>query len=198
MSFKTCHKIFNVCLGFRPLESWTTHPHIWTFWLGNFEQSGSVLQFLPECDQILHQLLVRRNLVVLQYHPLLLRQSFGTQTSPVQWKLRRLQSRLLRCHHGVRLTYVHQCSKVNFICVSLCFENNLLAHDFLQLPCWDCFERLPFLVHCCFCTRNFHRLWQSNQFVNQIVMGHRSISFACNVVFVIFRVEKGSTRCVVE
>ena len=36
--------------------------------------------------------------------------------------------------------------KVDFLVVSLCFENNiLLALDFLQLPCWDCLELFPFL-----------------------------------------------------
>ena len=77
---------------------------------------------------------------------------------------------------------------MDFLFVSLCFEINLLlALDFLQLPCWNRFELLPFLVHCCFCVRNFHRLWHGNKFVDQIATDHRSISFACNVVFVIFR-----------
>ena len=38
-----------------------------------------------------------------------------------------------------------------------------------------------------FCIRNFHRSRHKNKLVNQIVMGHRSISFACNVIFMIFR-----------
>ena len=75
--------------------------------------------------------------------------------------------------------------------VSLCFKNNLLlALDFLQLPCWDCFELLPFLVHWCFCIRNFHHLWHRNKLVNQIVVGHRSISLACNVILMVFRLQR--------
>ena len=35
--------------------------------------------------------------------------------------------------------------------VSWCFQNNLLfAPYFVQLPGWNCFELLSFLVHCCF------------------------------------------------
>ena len=35
------------------------------------------------------------------------------------------------------MTDVHQCTKVDFLSVSLCFQDNLLlAFDFLQLPCW--------------------------------------------------------------
>ena len=45
MSFKRYHVIFNACPGFRPSVSWKTYPHNWTFWLRNFEQSGSILQF---------------------------------------------------------------------------------------------------------------------------------------------------------
>ena len=72
--------------------------------------------------------------------------------------------------------------------LSLCFENYLLlALDFLQLPCWDCLELFPFLAHCSFCIQNFHRLGHWNKFVNQIVMTHRSETFACNEIFVIFR-----------
>ena len=42
---------------FWPFVSWKTYPNIWTFWFGNFEQSGSILQFYL-CTRILHQLLV--------------------------------------------------------------------------------------------------------------------------------------------
>ena len=38
-------KIFNVCPGFRSFMSWKTYPYVWTFWLWNSGQSGSVLQF---------------------------------------------------------------------------------------------------------------------------------------------------------
>ena len=45
ISFKKYQKIFNVCQGFRRFVSWMTYPYVWTFWLWNFEQSGSVLHF---------------------------------------------------------------------------------------------------------------------------------------------------------
>ena len=57
------------------------------------------------------------------------------------------------------MTDVHQCSKVDFLFVSVCFQNNLLlAFDFLQLPGWNRLKFLPLLLQCCFRTRNFHRL----------------------------------------
>ena len=49
------------------------------------------------------------------------------------------------------------------------------------------FELLPFFVHCCFRIPNFHRLGHKNKIAHQIVMCHRVISFACDVIFVIFR-----------
>ena len=74
-----------------------------------------------------------------------------------------------------------------FFFVSLCFQINLLfALDFVQIPCWDCLELYPFVVHCGFCIRNVHHLWRRNKLMYQVIMWHRSKSFACNVVFMIF------------
>ena len=74
-----------------------------------------------------------------------------------------------------------------FFFVSLCFENNfLLALDFPQLQCWNCLLLLPFLVYCFCRIRDFPRLRHRNKLVKQIVMGHRSKTFACNVVFMMF------------
>ena len=51
---------------------------------------------------------------------------------------------------------VHQCSKVDFLFVSLCFQNNLFfAVNFVQLPCWNCFELLPFLATASFASGTF-------------------------------------------
>ena len=47
-----------------------------------------------------------------------------------------------------------------------------------QIPCWDCLELFPFLVHGRFCTRDLHRLWHRNKLVHQIVTKHRSKSFS--------------------
>ena len=86
------------------------------------------------------------------------------------------------------MTDVHQRSKVDCLFVSVCFQNKLLlAFDFLQLPGWNRLKFLPFLLQCCFRIRNFHRLRQRKKLVNQIEMGHRVVSFACDVVFIIFR-----------
>ena len=78
------------------------------------------------------------------------------------------------------------------------FTLYVLQFVFLQLPCRYFLELLPFLVHCCLCIRYFHRLWHRNKLVNQIVMGHRSKYFTCNVVFVFFFGREGSTRCLVD
>ena len=65
------------------------------------------------------------------------------------------------------MAYVQQCSKVDFIFVSLCFENILfLTLDFFQVPCWSCLDLFPFRVHCSCCIRDFHRLWHRNELVN--------------------------------
>ena len=86
------------------------------------------------------------------------------------------------------VTYVHQCSKVDILFASLCFQNNLLfALYFVQISRWNCRELLPFLVHCCLCIHNFHRLVHRNKLVHQIDVNYRIVSFACNVIFVIFR-----------
>ena len=70
--------------------------------------------------------------------------------------------------------------------MSLCASGitSFLLINILQLPCWNCLELFPFLVRCCICILNFDRRWHRNKLVNQIVMGHRSKSFACNVFFV--------------
>ena len=61
-------------------------------------------------------------------------------------------------------TYVHQWGKV----------------DFLQFPGWDRFEPFPFFAHCSFRIWNLYCFRHRN---NQVVMVHRSISSACNMIF---------------
>ena len=79
----------------------------------------------------------------------------------------------------------HQCSKVAFLFVALCFQNNLpFALYFVQLPGWNRLDPLPLLVHCCFRIRNFHRLRHRNKFANQMTVTHRIVSFTCDVIFV--------------
>ena len=42
-------------------------------------------------------------------------------------------------------------------------------------PSWGRVELLPFLVHCCFLIRMFHRLWHRNKLVHQVVTCHRNL-----------------------
>ena len=182
ISFERYHRVFDVCPGCRPSLSWKTYPYVWTSWLSNFEQSGSVLQFQLSvswhCVGCLSVTIWQsRNNI-----PSLLRQSFWTPTSLVQWTLRvvcynvtvssvtksprNTTLSLYFCNWGSNSVFwwwqnVHQCSKVDFLFVSLSFEHNiLLTLDFFQMSCWSCLELFPFLVHCNFCIRNFHRLRQ--------------------------------------
>ena len=45
VSFNKYHGIFNYCPWFWPFMPWKTYPNVWSFRSGNFEQSGSILQF---------------------------------------------------------------------------------------------------------------------------------------------------------
>ena len=70
------------------------------------------------------------------------------------------------------VTYVHQCSRMDFHFVSSCFQNKLLfALHLVQMPCWPCFGLLPFLVHCCFRIPNF--IARRTRLVHKVVMTHR-------------------------
>ena len=54
------------------------------------------------------------------------------------------------------MTYVHQCSNVDILFVSLCFQNNLLlALETLQSLCWDRLERFPSLSTAAFTSKIF-------------------------------------------
>ena len=71
-----------------------------------------------------------------------------------------------------------KCSNMDFLFVSLCFENNLLVFSVAMLD--------SFRIHCWFCIWYFHRLWHRNKLVNQFVMSHRIVSFAYDEIFVFF------------
>ena len=119
-------------------------------------------------------------------------------------KLRRLQSCLYQCHHGARL-----CFCTSEVCVltprfwggispsmqqswtlflSICPSNMtsflLLTFPLAMLESFRA-SSIPcplLLLHPVFST-----LVAQDKLVNQIVMGHRSKSFTCNVIFVLFR-----------
>ena len=90
----------------------------------------------------------------------------------------------------LEVTHVHQCGKVDFPLVSVCFQDSFpFALDFF-FKFHACLELVPFLVHCCFCIRNFHRLRQKNKFVHQIVMCLQSKSFSGNAITTNFRLQR--------
>ena len=69
--------------------------------------------------------------------------------------------------------------------LSLCASR--ITSSLFQIPCWNCLELFSILCpRQLFCIRNFHRLWHRNKFVHQIVMCHRSKSFTCNVILMVF------------
>ena len=76
--------------------------------------------------------------------------------------------------------------------LSLCASRitSFLLSYFFQISCWDRLELFPCIIHCSLCIRNFHHLWQRNKLVLQIVKCHRSESFACDVVIMIFRLKR--------
>ena len=59
----------------------------------------------------------------------------------------------------------------------------LLAFDFPYIPCWNCLKLVLFLVHCCLCIWNLHRLRRRNKFMQKIVMQYNILSFSCDVFF---------------
>ena len=114
------------------------------------------------------------------------RVDFYNVTSEYDWSF--FLKRLVLTPHFLRWQMSISVAKWTFFFVSLCFQNNLLfALDFSQILCWNCLEIFPCLVHGTCCIRNLHRLWHGNELVHQMLMGHRSKSFACNVVFMVFR-----------
>ena len=85
------------------------------------------------------------------------------------------------------MTDVHQWCKMNCSARRPCFIDHLfLTFDFRQVPRRKFLQFFPFLVHCCFCCRNFHSLRHMNKFVNQIVILQWILTFSCNMIFVIW------------
>ena len=132
ISFNKYHKVFNLPheFGF-PIMSWKTYPNIWKFRFGNFEQSGSILQFYLNVDRYC----ITPPLVILQQRPWLLRQSSGTQTSPISvkncWSSRVVFYNVQAEHESAfvlrkfwvlnsaffEATHVHQCGKEDLFCL---------------------------------------------------------------------------------
>ena len=64
---------------------------------------------------------------------------------------------------------VHQWGKMNFSALRPCFIDHLwFVSDFCQVPRQNLFK-LPYFIHCCFCSGNLHGLRHENKFVYQIV-----------------------------
>ena len=75
------------------------------------------------------------------------------------------------------VTYVHQCSKVDFLLLLTFVKSRagIVSSFFLSL------STAAFIFHC---------LWHRDELVHQIVMRHRSKSFTCNVIFMVFGTAK--------
>ena len=86
------------------------------------------------------------------------------------------------------MTYVHQCSKVYFR-LSLCASRttSFLLLNFSSCHAGFVSSFFPFPARCSFYVRNLHCLRHGNKFVNQIVVDHRSATFACNAIIVFCR-----------
>ena len=85
------------------------------------------------------------------------------------------------------MTNVHQCGKVDFLFLSLCFQNDLLlALDLLQLPCWDRLELFPFFNHCWFCIRNFIAWDMRTNLRTRVSWLNELRPFLRDVIFIIF------------
>ena len=86
------------------------------------------------------------------------------------------------------MTSVHQCSKVVFPFLFLCFKNNILFCSSLYLSATQG-SSPAFLIffHCSLRIRNFHRLAHWNKIMHQIVMSTKIESFLCDVVVMISR-----------
>ena len=70
----------------------------------------------------------------------------------------------------------------------LCFEiTSFLPLTFSSSHAGVVSSFLHSLSTAAFSSGIFHHLWHKNELVHHVVMCHRSFSFACNVVFVIFR-----------
>ena len=54
--------------------------------------------------------------------------------------------------------------------IPLAIDHLFLTFDFCQVPRRNFLQFFPFLVHCCFCCRNFHSLRHRNKFVHQIIV----------------------------
>ena len=141
--------------------------------------------FSPGWTLILRQLLVRHNQVVEQLHPLLLRPSFVMLMTPCSVIMHRIRSRLsqslleARLSHPfvllelwlqlriLQMTQVRQWSRVNFIVVFLCIFYDLFFCSWLfSHPMLEFSQVFPFLVYCCLCIWNLHRLRHRNNFVH--------------------------------
>ena len=147
-----------------------------------------VVPFWPGYKQILRQLLVLRTLAVWRWYPWLLLLSFvvlmislfGEYCVRPRIVFHNIASEynstfvfLVLClQFGIlQMTDVHQWGKMNFCALRPCFIGHLwFTSEFCQVPRRNFLQFFPFLIHRCFCCRNFHSLRHRNKFVNQITM----------------------------
>ena len=180
---------------FLPFVSWKAYPNIKIISISEFWAVWEHLPILFECQVILRQLLVGHLAITSVFF---LQQSSGTQTSLVQRKLRRLQSRLLQCLPRARFCL---CSSAIFgsnseflrgdICPSM-WQSGLSYFLFAPEPnsMLDRVELVPFLVHGSFCVWNLHCLWHRDKLVHQFEFCHRRKSFSSNALAMASRLQR--------
>ena len=152
-----------------------------TIW--EFSIISKHLPFKLGCKQILHQLLVLRILVTLNWYPWVLRPSFVMLKFPDLWILQRswivfhnvyhLGAQLDLCTPGVSSPIQHssndRCPSARqnvLLCSYSLLHRSPLSYFWLfsdSTP--DFFKLSSFFVHRCFRCRNFHCLRQRNKFV---------------------------------
>ena len=170
--FKKYHRILNLSPWFWPFVV----EQIRTFWFGNFYAISEHPPILPECKQILRQLLDLSHpgglpvtsmiVAAVIWHadePSSVKTTWAPESSFTMHP-RSTTLLLYFCYFGSNSAFSRwhvsiSDAKWTIFFVSLCVQNNfLIALDFLQIPCVTCLELLPFFVHSRFGVGNLHRL----------------------------------------
>ena len=135
--------------------SWKTSPYVWTFWLWNFEKSGSILHGWHGYKLILRRLPVHCNLAIWRWYPWSWRPSFEMLTNPARWKKHKSHrivfhnvasgynpSSVFFLEFRFQLRVSKQISNgvAKWNCPRLFDDTFFFAPDFCHLQCWQFFE----------------------------------------------------------
>ena len=147
---------------------------------GIFHKFVSIIHFWPGCKLILRLLLVPRILPTLLWHPLLLQPSVVMLMILVLWILHKIQNQLLQCDLGIQLgLYISEMLVSTPLFLKWQMSINVAKWTFLLSLCASQNN-----------LRNFHRLWHRNKLVHQMVMCHRSKLCTCNVILMVFGLQR--------